>query len=112
MNSAEVIHELQNAPRDIRVLCPAGHLIVEMTLSVINGELTTRRRRSQKDLRRRALRGQLDFSGHVHVSDDRNTVLVCPKGHCQYRGYRNEMSLALELAQSALAGHAEHRLTF
>jgi hypothetical protein len=112
VNSAEAIQAIvREGPQDIRVLCPNGHLIVNMTISVVDGDLTAIRRRSGKDLQRRRLRGQINFGGHVHISTDRNTTLQCTNNRCHYRGYRNEMQLYVELAESALAGHAEHRLT-
>lgn len=67
----------QTRPLTVRVQCPRGHFIANITLSVIDGQLTTRRERSGKDLRNRKFEGRPDFNGHLHVSADRNTVLQC-----------------------------------
>lgn len=111
MNTAEVIQALGDTPRRITVKCPADHFIADVTVCVIDGELTLRAERSKRDLRRRHAQGKGDFGAHVHVSADRPTAPVCRSSHCDYRGARNEMELALELAQAALRGHAVHRLT-
>jgi hypothetical protein len=118
MNTADVIRELEPyAPRQIRVLCPRRHVIANMRLSVIDGQLTTRRERSARDLNRRREQRKPALYADLHVSSDRNTVLECGNSHCRYRGNRNEMELALELAKAALrqrldgVQHAEYQLT-
>jgi hypothetical protein len=112
VNPAEVIKDLAlHAPVNIRLLCPRRDLIANLTLSVMDGHLTMRRARPVKDLHRKRLQGKPAFYANLHVSADRNTVLECGNPRCRYRGYRNEMDLALDLARAALAVHAEHRLT-
>jgi hypothetical protein len=112
VNTAEVIVRLRDNPRHIRVLCPRGDFITDITLYVRDGQLTTRWGSSSgKELRRRASQGRPALYADVHVAGDKNTVLVCTRGKCRYRGYFNEQALALKLATEALAGHAEYQLT-
>jgi hypothetical protein len=111
VNTAEVIRDLEaQGPREIKVKCPNGHFIADITLSVIDGQLTTRWGRSKKDLRRRASQGIPALYGAVVVAADRNVVLNCADSHCSYNPTRNDQLLALELAEAALRGHAEYRL--
>jgi hypothetical protein len=111
MNTAEVIDRLRDTPRQIRVLCPRGDFIADITLSVRDDQLTMRWGRSGKDLRRRASHGRPALYADVHVAADKNVMLACTRGKCRYRGYFNEQSLALKLATEALTGHAEYQLT-
>lgn len=111
MNTAEVIDRLRDNPRQIRVLCPRGDFIANITLSVRDGDLAMRLMRTQKSLRDLASRQQPALYADVHVAADKNTMLVCTRGKCRYRGYFNEQALALKLAGEALAGHAEYQLT-
>lgn len=110
MNTEDVIRQLEQSPREIRVLCPHGHFIANITLFVRDGQMTTRWGLSGKDMRRRDSQRGGVFSADVHVSANTNTVLECVNGRCNYRGSYNERRLALELAREAVAGRAEHRL--
>jgi hypothetical protein len=115
VNTAEVIRNLEpHTPLEIRVLCPRGHFIADMTLSVKNGQLAIQGTHSSNDLQRRALHGKSAFSAAVHAAPNWNTVLECVNSHCTFSGYYNSERLALELAKAALrarmAGHAEYRL--
>ena len=112
MNAAEVIRELEQGPRQIKVKCPNDHFIATITLSVSGGRLATRWGRSGKDLRRRASQGKPALYGDVVVQGDKNVVLKCRDSHCDYDGCRNAQLLALELANAALRGHTEYCLTF
>lgn len=115
MNTADVIRNLEpHTPLDIRVMCPSGHFIAEMTLSVVEGALAMRGAPSGYKLRRNASQGKPVLSGAPHAAPNWNTVLECGKSRCDFRGTYNSQNLALELAQAALrarvAGHAEYRL--
>lgn len=116
MNSAELIRNLEpHTPLDVRVLCPRGHFIANMTLSVIDGSLAMRGAPSGNKLRRNASQGKPVFSAAVHAAPNWNTVLECVNSRCTFSGHYNSQQLALELAHAALrarvAGHAEYRLT-
>ena len=58
MNTAEVIDRLRDNPRQIRVLCPRGDFIANITLSVRDGDLAMRLMRTEKSLRDLASRQQ------------------------------------------------------
>ena len=116
MNTDEVIRNLEpHTPLEIRVLCPSGHFIAQMTLSVIDGAVAMRGAPSGNKLRRNASQGKPTLSAAVHAATNWNTVLECINSQCTFRGTYNSQNLALELAQAALrarvAGHAEYRLT-
>ncbi len=116
MNTADVIRNLEpHAPLSIRVLCPRGHFIADMTLSVKNGQLAMQGAHSSNELQRKASQGKPAYSAAVHAGPNWNTVLQCVNSRCDFSGYYNSQHLALELAQAALrarmAGHAEYRLT-
>jgi hypothetical protein len=117
VNHADVIRDLAPyIPLNIRVLCPRGHFIADMTLSVVNGQLTTRINRSENYLRDRALQQKPVLSADVAMEPDKNVVQKCVNGDCDYHGKHNSQRVALELAEAALraklSGHAaEHRLT-
>jgi hypothetical protein len=54
MNTAEVIRQLEESPREIEVRCPSDHFIRKITLSVRDGQLAMGWGLSGKDMRRRA----------------------------------------------------------
>jgi hypothetical protein len=112
----DVIRNLEpHTPLDIRVMCPSGHFIANMTLSVRNGDLAIQGAHSKYDLQRKALQGKPALNAAVHAAPNWNSVLQCVNSDCTFRGYYNSQGLALELAEAALrarmAGHAEYRLT-
>lgn len=116
MNSDELIRNLEpHTPLQIKVLCPRGHFVADMTLYVRDGQLVTHRARSKYDLRRKALEQKPALYGDVHAATNWNTMLECVNSQCDYHGYYNSLGLAIELAEAALrarlAGHAEYRLT-
>jgi hypothetical protein len=52
----DVIRNLEpHTPLDIRVMCPSGHFIANMTLSVRNGDLAIQGAHSKYDLQRKAV---------------------------------------------------------
>jgi hypothetical protein len=112
VNTADAIDRLRENPRQIKVKCPDNHFIATITLSVRDNQLTMRVGWSGKELRRRALQGKPALYADVAVEDDRNIALECAGSHCRYNPTRNALLLALELADAALRGHAEHRLTW
>jgi hypothetical protein len=112
VNNDDVIRQLAQSPREVKVTCPDDHFIAEITLSVRDGQLAMRWGLSGKDLRRRASQKGGVLSAEVHVADDRNVVLECADSHCGYNPIRNAQLLALELAEAALRGHAVWRLTW
>jgi hypothetical protein len=118
VNTADVIRNLEPyTPLQVRVLCPRGDFIADMTLSVKDGQLAMQGGRSAKDLQRKKIQGKPALYAAVHAAPDWGTVLECVNSHCGYRGRRNSQRLALELAKAALrarlagqTGHAEYRL--
>ena len=56
------------------MLCPRGDFIADMTLSVVDGQFTTRWGRSAKDLRRRKLQQRPALYADVVVAGDKNVV--------------------------------------
>jgi hypothetical protein len=111
----DVLRDLaRHPPLNITVMCPSGHLIAEMTLSVKGGAIAVEGIPSRNKLRRNRSQGKPTYSGAVHAGPDWNTVLTCVNSRCTFSGYYNSQNLALELAQAALrariTGHAEYRL--
>lgn len=101
----------------IRLLCPRGHYISDVTIGV--PILDEDRDRAPLWLWPHASNAKMSgdmTSDRVIVAwhhDSRSTAvkLVCGHARCAYHGKREMFTLAVEAGAAALAGHAEYTLT-
>ncbi len=107
----QVVDAISAEPRQIRVLCPKGHFIANITLSAADGHLAMRWLRSRKAVRRKASQQRPVLYGDVRATVDTKVLLECGHRGCGYRGTFNHLLLAYQLAATALAGQREYRVT-
>ena len=122
--TANIIRDrIRQAPQQIRVLCPRGHFIADVTLCAPDASdiwmLPRWPRRWRSPQPRPIPAGTV--SPHGFDADfppprngeqpPRKAHLFCMKRRCRYSGLFAWDDLAVELGAAALAGHAEHVLT-
>lgn len=124
----EVCERIRQSPRQVRVLCPGGHFIADITLYVRDSDqaaadtfawapddeppLPPIRMRLQDNRTQHIDGAALEQPPGLRPPGWAGTVtLDCTNRRCTYSGSFRPASLAAELAVAALAGHAEHRLT-
>jgi hypothetical protein len=110
---------VRETPQQIRVLCPHGHFIADITLDVPDGQadiaLWPRGPQKRHSFDRHA--GWYGFwmslaAQRIRRKEQPVSVrLKCTNSHCAYTGKFGYAPLAVELAAAALAGQSEYRLT-
>ena len=117
----EIRDGIRQASQEIRVLCPKGHFIAHIGLYVPGAEYGINPETAPVRMHPRGPQKQYvgDFSEGSHglrmdlggAPYSYNVRLRCMNSRCRYSGSFNFITLALELAEQALAGRAEYRLT-
>jgi hypothetical protein len=111
---------IRETPQEIRVLCPRGHFIAHIGLYVFDDgyeDPSTAPIRMHPRGPEKQYVGNLHESNHGfrmalhHPTQSYNVRLDCTNSRCRYTGSFDFITLAVELAGEALAGHAEYRLT-
>jgi hypothetical protein len=100
------------AAAEIRVLCPRGHFIADVMVLVVDTWPGVTILPGPKPRPDNGLRYEVPQNWPGDIGELWSRVRVsCTQSKCSYRGSFKEGMLAAELAEAAVARHAEHRLT-
>lgn len=107
----QIRDRIRSNTKEIRLLCPRGHLIAHIALWVPEGTgmLAMHPRGPGKRYVGNVHEGRHGFRMDTHApTGSFNVALLCTR--CTYTGSHPYLPLALELAAAALDGHRQHRL--